>query len=193
MTSEIVNYLDDELTTLFLSATNPKVLASQRMRLRESLIPSINKQINMFKHQAFDAIEQEVYEEILTETDFESLSKENHIAHLERINLQFRRPNIRLLTISQDVFDKLALSEINTDEFKQHLSSVYSSVRDFEIEMKMYKNDLKEFLIDKLLLLAQKYKATIDKTFLLNRTKIHNDYKTLKGFVKMVLEVVLSI
>lgn len=196
MSSEIVNYLDDELTTLYLSATNPKVLKKQHFRLRESNIPAINKQIQQFQTQAFDAVEQEVYEEIMNETDFDSLNATGRVVDYGRVMLEFKRPNLHVTIIDADKFDTFVASKITNADLKQHLNDVYSSVRDFEYNVVKYKQQLKEFLISKLPMLAHKYevlKRSNTVSFMATRTKRIGVPKTLKLFIKQALEAALNI
>lgn len=202
MATEIDNYLDNELTTLFLSTTNSKVLQQQKDRLRSSNIPAINQQLEDFSIQALNSVEQEVYEELMQETEFETLSKEveEHIKdrcfiNYNAISLNFKRPNIEIRKIDVNEFDSYIKTK-DTLAFKSHLNSIYCGLRNFEIEVVRYKEDLKEFLEDRIPYLCRKYETLIYnniKTFRIDRDKNITVPNSLRMFIKSVFESILSI
>lgn len=202
MATEIDNYLDNELTTLFLSTVDDDVLNKQQNRLRLSNIPSINKQLEDFSSQAFDTVEQEVYEELMRETPFESLTKEveEHIndrcfINYNAISLNFKRPNIGIRKIDVNEFDSYVKTK-DRIAYRSHLNTIYCSLRNFEMEMVRYKEDLKEFLEDRIPYLCRKYETLIYnniKTFRVNRSKNITVPDSLRLFIKSVFESILSI
>lgn len=202
MATEIDNYLDNELTTLYLSTVDNDVLNKQQNRLRLSIIPSINKQLEDFSSQAFDTIEQEVYEELMRETPFESLTKEveEHIKdrcfiNYNMISLNFKRPNIGIRKIDVNEFDSYVKTK-DISAYKSHLNDVYCNLRNFEMGMVRYKEDLKEFLEDRIPYLCRKYETLIYnnvKTFRINRSKNITVPNSLRLFIKSVFESILSI
>lgn len=73
--TEIIRYLTEELNTIFNSSQDERVVEKYGERIIQNSIPTINKQLRRYSEAARDTIEQEVYEEILSETDFQTFEK----------------------------------------------------------------------------------------------------------------------
>ena len=73
--TEIIRYLTEELNTIFNSSQDKRVVEKYGERIIQNSIPTINKQLRRYSEAARDTIEQEVYEEILSETDFQTFEK----------------------------------------------------------------------------------------------------------------------
>ena len=163
-----------------------------KIKYKNAKIPALNEQLLNYKKSAEDTVQQEIYEEILKETNFQMYDEkeadafQNNMFSISKSKELFiPKCNLQIPQIDENLVKKLIDGEINSDEFKSYSSKLLDKITDFEQKMCEYKRQLKRKLIEYIPHLHEIY---------VHEVRIgENQFDTFRDYVKNFLEFTLKI
>ena len=178
MLSSTVNFITRELSSIYRSSKQISVLKFYSDKLLNSKIPAMNSQLMNYQRHALDAIQQEIYEELMSETNWKAyddkmadMFKHGDFKPLvaERLRLPVFKMNISL--VDEKVVDDLINEKITSEEFQKYSNRLLDRLTDFEQAICDYKKHTKNMIRQYIPYLHQVYmrnvrnEASHDETF----------------------------
>lgn len=154
MLSPTSSYIVRELSSILRTSKNPETLKKFRDVILESKIPALNEQIRRYQVNAVNSIEQEIYEELMKETNFEGINLEI-VDAFKKKEFHNNSPNIMRKQVPLPVFET-KMNEIKPEfvadfidgkvtqnEFREYSRLIVEDINDFEQELSEYKYEMK--------------------------------------------------
>lgn len=199
--TEIYCYLLEELSRVYLSATDEKVYEKYKNEISNTIIPSINQQLKLYEKTSIESIQQEIYEELMKEINFDKYQEEItddfrdknfQITRYKSINIPKFKSTIPQISIEE--FEKLRSNKSDLDSYCR---KIMKDVNIYNNDLIHYKNELKNYLFSTLEYLKLSYEKIIinkQNNFLISNSKrIEIDLSSFRNFVKQVIEEILEI
>lgn len=197
--SETIKYVIDTVSSIYLSSTNEKVYNKFKSQINENHIPSLNNQLRIYEKLAMDTIEQEIYEELMKEVDWNKY-QESITDHFRdgRFNIyKYENLDIPKFKFSIPQFEFKIDDGFDKKELSRYCKKIVRDTNIFENNVVRYKKEVKDYLLSRMNYLSDSFEFLTRNEknhFRLSReSKLIEVPKSFRDFVKLCLESILGI
>ena len=192
MLSSTVNFIARELSSIYETSKKPEVLKAFSNKILSVKVPAINNQLQLYQVNGLASIQQEIYEEILQETDFNKFDEimadifqKRSFKPIRLEKLHIPKFTYKIPTVSLDIVRQLICGDITSQNFRDYSRQVLDGINDFEFKLCQYKRTVKT--------LIERYLNHLHEIYMNNYRNKDMKYESFRDYVKSYLEHVLEI